>query len=723
MKRKTYYLIFIAFAIYCAAAMIGNATQIHENQIMFDNAGHDHSGGAAGNPDIAPATLTATGGISAATSTISGNATDATHVTTGASTAGSYTTAGGISAATASITGTATAAQFAATGSPAFIAASGSIGVCLDGDACTNNISHDPTGPTGAAFSKSITTAGLLDVALTLNVAGMSTIADAMIAGFLDVTANTAATPALTITQNGAGPLLRISNGADVLELSNAGEFVLPVLVSGAVGGTDVLKSTSLSGAAAVAGWSEAGGPGVYGQGSSTGTAVSGYASGTGGAATFQINNAANSSDVLKAYTNGTGNVINAYTTNVASTANVFYGRNDGVGDSLFISGNNAGSASDQIVVDTIGQGKLLDLRHTGVTKFSVDKDGYNVAAGYNTAGTATAAQFVGGGAGLTGVTGTDSTKVLKAGDTMTGPLVISGSTGVNPISVTTTGNPTALISADTITTGTNTVPLYGRTNSSNVPAISGVQYGSYPAIYGTTIGSGSAFYAYATTTGCLFCGQSYTATATYLLNLIGLGGYVRVNNYGNLELLQSGAGNAFNIHTDSGYNFVIDKDANTVTDGTITALTFTANSSVATGTSTITGTSNGHAGRAATFETSDAINPEPTLSATTQGLGFAAYVETNNAANTYPSLNVDSNGAGVLISLNAGGNNKFYVTPAGNAWASGTMQADGGYKVGAAAGIDKTYTTCCTFDGSMACTATGTITINKGINTATTCP
>src|SRR5680860_345110 len=38
-------------------------------------------------------------------------------------------------------------------------------------------------------------------------------------------------------------------------------------------------------------------------------------------------------------------------------------------------------------------------------------------------AGTATATQFVGGGAGITGVTGTDSTKVAKTGDTMSGNL------------------------------------------------------------------------------------------------------------------------------------------------------------------------------------------------------------------------------------------------------------------------------------------------------------
>jgi hypothetical protein len=44
-----------------------------------------------------------------------------------------------------------------------------------------------------------------------------------------------------------------------------------------------------------------------------------------------------------------------------------------------------------------------------------------------NTTGVVTAAAFSGSGVGLSGVTGTDSTKVLKAGDTMTGTLTIEG--------------------------------------------------------------------------------------------------------------------------------------------------------------------------------------------------------------------------------------------------------------------------------------------------------
>ena len=47
------------------------------------------------------------------------------------------------------------------------------------------------------------------------------------------------------------------------------------------------------------------------------------------------------------------------------------------------------------------------------------------------TTGNVTATSFLGDGSNLTGVTGTDNTKVAKAGDTMTGPLTFSGLRGL----------------------------------------------------------------------------------------------------------------------------------------------------------------------------------------------------------------------------------------------------------------------------------------------------
>ena len=52
---------------------------------------------------------------------------------------------------------------------------------------------------------------------------------------------------------------------------------------------------------------------------------------------------------------------------------------------------------------------------------------------GLTVVGTATATYFIGNGAGLTNVTGTDVTRVLKAGDTMTGPLEVDANTAATP--------------------------------------------------------------------------------------------------------------------------------------------------------------------------------------------------------------------------------------------------------------------------------------------------
>lgn len=54
---------------------------------------------------------------------------------------------------------------------------------------------------------------------------------------------------------------------------------------------------------------------------------------------------------------------------------------------------------------------------------------------------------------------------------------------------------------------------------------------------------------------------------------------------------------------------------------------------------------------------------------------------------------------------------------------ATGTIRTNIGFNYNGSAGIDFTQTICCTYDGSFACTATGTVTFSKGILTAETCP
>ncbi|MBI5245045.1 MAG: hypothetical protein HY922_15385, partial [Elusimicrobia bacterium] len=73
-----------------------------------------------------------------------------------------------------------------------------------------------------------------------------------------------------------------------------------------------------------------------------------------------------------------------------------------------------------------------LTLSGSTLTIAGMDSSGYSLklSSGISAlAGTIEAASFVGNGAGLTNLTGTDSSKVSKGGDAMTGPLTLSNST------------------------------------------------------------------------------------------------------------------------------------------------------------------------------------------------------------------------------------------------------------------------------------------------------
>lgn len=77
---------------------------------------------------------------------------------------------------------------------------------------------------------------------------------------------------------------------------------------------------------------------------------------------------------------------------------------------------------------------------------------------------------------------------------------------------------------------------------------------------------------------------------------------------------------------------------------------------------------------------------------------------------------------AGSLVDID-GVLNSASITSEGTIAATGTISSVAGYIANGNTGIDYTKDTCCTYDGSMVCTATGTLTFTKGILTAETCP
>ena len=102
----------------------------------------------------------------------------------------------------------------------------------------------------------------------------------------------------------------------------------------------------------------------------------------------------------------------------------------------------NAGSGLAAEIGISGGSGYIIAYNRTTSAYYPINlSTGTNVLSlptsgpatlnnGLTVTGTVTATQFVGGGAGLTGITATDSTKVAKAGDTMSGALTVSASVG-----------------------------------------------------------------------------------------------------------------------------------------------------------------------------------------------------------------------------------------------------------------------------------------------------
>jgi hypothetical protein len=232
--------------------------------------------------------------------------------------------------------------------------------------------------------------------------------------------------------------------------------------------------------------------------------------------------------------------------------------------------------------------------------------------------GTITASQFSGGGAGLTGVIGTDSTKVLKAGDTMGGTLNMNSNDITNIATATASffsGNGAAL-------------------SNVNADKLDGYHYNGLPYLStsgGTVLGDVVA--------------NNITATAGYFFE--GDGSHLL-----NLPIPAAA-----------------DLQSVLVTDGSATAsMALTPTNSPA-----ITVTDSGHstASNTVTITTNNSNASANAFSITNTGAGMGVYI-TNTAASTGPGSRTDilnaSNSQPAYTIYNMGTGNAIYAVNTGDA-------------------------------------------------------
>jgi hypothetical protein len=166
------------------------------------------------------------------------------------------------------------------------------------------------------------------------------------------------------------------------------------------------------------------------------------YSTGLSRAGVFEINNGSNGGEAILAKTNGSGSAMYASTT---GSGNAVAGWTSGTGKAGYFEIHNATSGNDALYATTNGTG------YAG-----------NFGGHVNVSGAVKAASFQGDGAALTGVS--DSTKVAKAGDTMTGSLTVNG-----------TVRATRLVTGDPAAWG-NAAGLFLATSSSDSGGVTLVQ-------------------------------------------------------------------------------------------------------------------------------------------------------------------------------------------------------------------------------------------------------
>ncbi|MEW5945373.1 MAG: hypothetical protein AB1742_04165 [bacterium] len=221
---------------------------------------------------------------------------------------------------------------------------------------------------------------------------------------------------------------------------------------------------------------------------------------------------------------NTTGDTMTGalYVSQGAATSSVSVYQSGTTDPAAYVAVTGAANAQPSLVVGHQGTGKLIQAWTGAGDRFIVDNSGNIYASGtLNLTSYATATTYYGDGSNLTGISSNDATKVLKTGDSMTGPLYIGFDTatatlhlknagGGNALYIDNIGNTVATASVYITTNNTNSSSYALRVNHSGAGdtissytdgtgrggyfQIANVSSGS-DAVYGTTNGTGTVYF------------------------------------------------------------------------------------------------------------------------------------------------------------------------------------------------------------------------------------
>lgn len=370
------------------------------------------------------------------------------------------------------------------------------------------------------------------------------------------------------------------------------------------------------------------------------------------------------------------------------------------------VAGNIESTSGDLIAFDDLIAGG--DVVATGTI----------TAASIEVSGNATAAYFIGNGSLLTGLSGGTLQAVTDAGKTTTNDITVAG--------ITNNG---------TFTMGTNVATATGKFDA-NIYGYNAGLVADIPRLYWDAskgaIRSGydttGAFWSDANT-GINSIAMGYNAKAS-AWSSVAMGNTVSaLGNYsvamGQNTTANGGASIALGLAASTSADAAVAIGANTASAQNASAFGY---GTVASGKQAIT------LGKWVTSSADDAITIGSGVDGTANRLvnstanslkvGFNStvptlYVSSGSGAGTYGQVGIGTTSplAGSLIDVE-GVLNSASITSEGTIFATDTISSVAGFIASGSAGIDTSWTVCCTWN-AFDCTATGTVTVTKGIITA----